>query len=86
MPEIGGIDLISIIKKQYPKIKVVVLTVDSDETKVLAALNAGADGYILKEIPFTQLVNALRCIMNGKRYLSSEVSKGLGKDAWTSCS
>jgi len=74
MPKMDGMDMIATIKKQNPKIKIAALTVHKDEEFIVSTLKAGADGYILKEANYSELIMALRCILRGKQYLSPEIS------------
>ena len=77
MPQMDGIDMIASLKKQNPKIKVIALTVHRNDEYVLAALKAGADGYILKEANYSELITAARSVLKGKPYLSPEISGNL---------
>jgi DNA-binding NarL/FixJ family response regulator len=79
MPQMDGMDMIASIKKQNPKVRIAALTVHQDEEYVVATLKAGADGYILKEANYSELILALRCILRGKHYLSPEISGDLIK-------
>jgi len=74
MPRMNGTDMIAAIKRQSPKTKVIALTVHKDEEYVLQTLKAGADGYILKEAHYDELIMAIRNVLNGKHYLSPEIS------------
>jgi two-component system, NarL family, response regulator NreC len=75
MPRMGGIEAVREIKKRQPKIKILILTVNDSEEYILAALKAGADGYILKDSTHTELLQAIRNILTGKRVLSPSVSE-----------
>jgi two-component system response regulator NreC len=75
MPRMNGIDAIKEIKKKWPKIKVLALTVNDAEEYVLAALKAGADGYILKDSTNVELLQAIRDILSGNRVLSPGISE-----------
>ena len=75
MPRMGGIEAIREIKKRRPKNKILVLTVNDSEVYILAALKAGADGYILKDSTHADLLQAIRNILSGKRVLSPSVSE-----------
>jgi two-component system, NarL family, response regulator NreC len=77
MPQMDGIDLISTLKKANPKIRIIALTVHRNDEYVLAALKAGADGYILKEANYSELITAARTVLKGKHYLSPDVSGNL---------
>ncbi len=74
MPGMNGIEALKEIKRQCPKTKVVVLTVHSAEEYVLAALKAGADGYVLKDASSTELLLALKNVVTGKPYLSPGIA------------
>lgn len=74
MPGINGLEALKEIKRQCPQSKVVILTVHRAEEYVLAALKAGADGYILKDANSTELLLALRNVVSGKPYLSPGIA------------
>lgn len=74
MPGLNGLNALKEIKRQCPETKVVVLTVHSAEEYVLAALREGADGYILKDTSYTELLIALRNVLSGKAYISPGVA------------
>ena len=74
MPRMDGTDVIRSIKKQSPNTKVIALTVHQTEEYVLATLRAGADGYVLKEASYEELMMAIRSVLRGKHYLSPEIS------------
>jgi DNA-binding NarL/FixJ family response regulator len=75
MPRMGGVEATREIKKNWPKIKVLALTVNDSEGYVLEALKAGADGYILKDSTHAELMQAIRDVLSGKRPLSPGVSE-----------
>ena len=70
MPRMNGIEAIKEIKKQHPEIKIIVFTVYKTEEYVLASLQAGADGYILKEANYAEFLLAIKNVLMGKHYLS----------------
>jgi DNA-binding NarL/FixJ family response regulator len=74
MPRMNGTDMIETIKKQSPKTKVIALTVHQEEEHVLATLKAGADGYLLKEASYPELLMAIRSVLKGNHYISPEIS------------
>jgi DNA-binding NarL/FixJ family response regulator len=74
MPRMNGIEAIKEIKKQHPEIKIIVFTVYKTEEYVLASLQAGADGYILKEANYAEFLIAIKNVLMGKHYLSPEIS------------
>jgi DNA-binding NarL/FixJ family response regulator len=71
---LNGFEVTSQIKSRRPQVKVVILTSLQTEEAVRSALHAGADGYVLKDASFEELVTALRCVARGKNYLSPDVS------------
>jgi len=73
MPNSNGTEAINIIKRRYPDTKIVVLTVHKAEEYIRAALEAGADGYVLKDDDQSELFTALRNILEGKPYLSPSI-------------
>lgn len=74
MPRTSGLDAIREIKRLSPQTRICVLTIHKAEEYILATLEAGADGYVLKEASHAELVLAVRSILGGKRYLSPGVS------------
>ena len=74
MPKMGGLDAIREIKRYEPETKILVLTVHETEEFVLAALNAGASGYVLKDATHQELILAIRSVLREKRYLSPDIS------------
>ena len=77
MPRMNGMDAIKEIKKRSPQTKVLVLTVHKSEEYIHAALQAGADGYILKDSTHAELGLAIKNILEGKRYISPGISESL---------
>jgi len=75
MPRTNGLDAIQEIKKQNPEIKIIALTVHKTEEYVLATLQAGANGYVLKDATHSELVMAIKNVLMGKRYLSPGISE-----------
>jgi len=74
MPNMDGIAAIKTIRKKYPKIKILVLTMLKDHEHFKYAMANGASGYLLKDDAFDQLSMAIKLIMKGKQYVSSSVS------------
>jgi DNA-binding NarL/FixJ family response regulator len=70
-----GLAAIKEIKKQSPGIKIIALTVHKTEAYVLQALQAGVDGYVLKDTSHSELKMAIRRVLAGKRYLSPDISE-----------
>jgi len=75
MPKLNGVAAIKEIKKQYPGTKILALTVHDSDRHILAAFEAGADGYCLKDATHAELLISIRSVLSGKTYLSPKVSK-----------
>jgi DNA-binding NarL/FixJ family response regulator len=74
MPELNGIDAISQMLPRHPNIKVIVLSIHETKPYVYRALKAGARGYLLKETAGLEVVEAVRAVYGGERYLSQRIS------------
>ncbi len=74
MPKMNGVQAIKEIKRMAPHTKIVVLTVHRNEEYILAAFQAGGDGYVLKYASHEELVSAIRTVLKGHPYLSPSVS------------
>lgn len=74
MPRMTGLDAIKEIKRVNTDTKIIVLTVHRTEEYILATLQAGADGYVLKDAHSTELMTAIRHVLDGRRYLSPSIS------------
>jgi DNA-binding NarL/FixJ family response regulator len=75
MPRMSGMEAIRDIKKRCPETKVIALTVHKTEEYLHTTLQAGADGYVLKDATHAELVLAIKNVMKGKSYLSPGVSE-----------
>jgi DNA-binding NarL/FixJ family response regulator len=74
MPKLSGLDAIQEIKSAHEGVRILVVTVHSNEEYVLSALKAGAHGYILKRASHEELLLAVNSVLEGQSYLSPEVS------------
>ena len=74
MPGTNGIEAIAEIKRCNRDIKILVLTLHKGEEYIHRSLKAGADGYILKDATHDELRVAIRSVLNGKTYLSPDIS------------
>ncbi len=74
MPNLNGINATSRIVQEFPGIKVIALSMHSSERFVTGMLNAGASGYILKDCLFDELAKAIRTVISGNIYLSSQIT------------
>jgi DNA-binding NarL/FixJ family response regulator len=74
MPGMNGIEAVTEIKRRYPDVRILVMTLHKTEDFIHASLRAGADGYILKDATHEELRLAIRSVLQGKTYLSMDVS------------
>ncbi len=74
MPKLSGISAIREIKRMHADTKIIALTFHTSEGYLMAAFDAGADGYCLKNDTYIELTTAIRCVLEGKKYLSPEIS------------
>jgi two-component system response regulator DegU len=81
MPKLGGVEATKRIKKEFPDIIVLVLTIHEDSEYVLNILDAGASGYLTKNVIGKEIPNAIRAVVNGESILSEEIMKRLLKYA-----
>jgi len=65
------------IKETLPDIEIIVMTDRLDDVKALQAIDAGATGYVLKDIPATNLTSALKAVCNGRAFFHPEVTRKL---------
>lgn len=77
MPEMSGIELSAVVKKKYPHIKILTLTMFEDVLYVQRMIQSGVNGYILKSADLRELVVAIKKVAGGDTYLSSDIQKVL---------
>ena len=74
MPIMNGVECTGIIKQQYPKIKVLILTTFDDDEFIIDALKNGAVGYMLKDLSSEKLVGAIKDAYNGNSIMQPEIA------------
>lgn len=75
MPEMDGVEAIKTITEKHPKALILALTSFSTDHMVFSSIKAGAIGYLLKNTPPEELLNAIRQVQNGNFPLSPEIAK-----------
>lgn len=73
MPIVNGIDALKEIKKQWDNIKVIMLTVENDVETIFRAIDIGADGYVLKDSAGEEIVDAIKTVHNGDKYIDKSL-------------
>ena len=74
MPGLNGIDAVQRLRAELPQVQVLCLSVHDEDRLVLAMIEAGASGYVLKDGSFDELALALRQVMLGRIYISPALS------------
>jgi DNA-binding NarL/FixJ family response regulator len=77
MPGMDGVEACEIIRDRYPATRIMMLTTFDLHDHVHAALRAGASGFMLKDAPAEQLVDAIRVVANGNALLAPSVTQAL---------
>lgn len=80
MPEMNGLEATTRISHAFPQVRVLILSMHSNEEYVYQALRSGAMGYLLKDSGIEEMELAIRAIAQGKTYLSPAVSKYVVSD------
>ncbi len=81
MPQMNGIEAAREIRIRVPHVKVVVLSMYSSVEYVFHALDAGASGYLLKDSAANEVVDAVRAVHGGRRYLSPKIAEAVANSA-----
>lgn len=77
MPGLNGLEATRRIRQAEPGIHVLILTMYGEEELVAQCMQAGAAGYVLKDVPAAQLVYAIHAVSRGGRYMSPDALKGM---------
>lgn len=77
MPEMNGIESANVISKKYPNSKVLILSMHDNETYILKSVEAGAYGYLLKDVDKEEFVKAITAVFNGEKYFNTNISSML---------
>lgn len=80
MPELNGIEVTQQIRESCPATQVIILSMHSSSGHIARALQAGARGYVLKSSVGAELVDAVRTVQVGRRYLSEKISNHIVDD------
>lgn len=80
MPIMNGIQVLRSVKENEDKVKVIMLTVENDRKTISAAINSGTDGYMLKDSAGTEIVDAIRMVHKGEKYIDKSLVSILFSD------
>lgn len=78
MPDARGVEAVSGIKRHYPDVKILVLTLHRESEFVQQCHDAGAAGYIIKDAIHEQLRDGMRAVLSGKTYIAADATNSLG--------
>jgi DNA-binding NarL/FixJ family response regulator len=79
LPDISGIDSMVAIRAEFPEARIIILTTSEGDAEIHRALEAGAQGYMLKSMPRKQLVEIIRRVHAGKKHIPPEVAAQLAE-------
>jgi two-component system NarL family response regulator len=79
MPELGGVEAITAIRKEFPDARLIVLTTYDGDEDIYRSLQAGAQGYLLKDMFFEELEEAIRKVHGGSRRIPAQVAERLAE-------
>ena len=85
MPDRNGIDALKLIKKEHPRLPVLILSMYPEEQYAIRALKAGAAGYLTKQSAPELLVTAIRQVASGKKYVSPSLAEELANAIGDDC-
>ncbi|MEX0875997.1 MAG: response regulator transcription factor [Phycisphaerales bacterium] len=74
MPNLNGVDATRQLTRDFPKVKVIALSMHTDKRFVLAMFEAGAMGYVAKDSISEEIVRAIHAVAKGRKYISSDVA------------
>lgn len=81
MAGIGGVRLIGEVKRRMPEVRMLVLSTYYDDQSITSALSEGADGYILKSVSSSEIIEAARMVASGHTVLDQKVMSVLHRNA-----
>jgi len=81
MPDMNGIDAINAIRGEFPEARIVVLTTYAGDAQVKRALQAGAQGYLLKGLLRKELLDTIRAVHSGRKRMSPEIAAEIAEHA-----
>jgi DNA-binding NarL/FixJ family response regulator len=79
LPDMSGIDAMTVIRSEFPEARIVILTTFSGDVEIQRALQAGARAYVLKSMPPRELVDVIRQVHTGKKRILPEIAANLAE-------
>jgi DNA-binding NarL/FixJ family response regulator len=81
MPDVGGTEAIAQIRSEFPGARIIVLTSYAGDAQALGALNAGASGYLLKNLLRRDMLDAIRAVHAGMRRVPADIARQIAEHA-----
>ncbi|HEU4765746.1 MAG TPA: response regulator transcription factor [Pyrinomonadaceae bacterium] len=79
LPDMSGIDILIAIRSEFPEARVIILTTFEGDVEIHRALQAGARGYLLKNMPPSELLDVIRQVHAGKKRIPAEIASHLAE-------
>ena len=79
LPDLGGLDVMMAIRSEFAEARIIVLTTFKCDVEIERTLRAGARGYLLKSMPAQQMIEAIRVVHAGRKYVPTEIATGLAE-------
>ncbi len=80
MPGKSGLETLKLLKTEFPKVPVLIVSMHPEDQYAIRVLKAGASGYLTKESASDELVNAVRKISDGRRYITPAVAEKMAEN------
>jgi DNA-binding NarL/FixJ family response regulator len=74
MPRMNGIEATAKVKREHPKVKILILSMHDENEYIIRSVEAGADGYLLKDSSKQEFIKGIRTVMAGQKYYSGDIS------------
>jgi two-component system, NarL family, response regulator len=77
MPQLGGVEVITTVRAEVPEANIIMLTIYDTDEAIYQGLRAGARAYLLKDTPCDEILEVIRAVYEGRRYISAMVGEKL---------
>lgn len=81
MPEMNGIECAKQLRRRFPKVKIIILSMYEEPTLIERFMEIGIKGYLLKTAPKEELIAAVKSVEKGQSYFSDEIIANMGNEA-----
>jgi DNA-binding NarL/FixJ family response regulator len=77
MPEVGGVEVIATIRAEFPNAAIIMFSIYETDEDIYQGLRAGAKAYLLKDTPCQEILEVIRAVSQGERYVPAEIGTKL---------